>query len=277
MRIAIGVGVIAAALAGQATAAELVFRDAVARVVVIPEARSDIQVEVQQGRNGAPAVQVSRSADSVTVYGDSRTRQCNSDGDGGGWVKLRGGPRIDMDDAAVVTIRAPLSLRISGGGPVWGQVGRTENLSIDQTGCASWTIANVAGTLETELTNGASVRGGTAGTARLGATNGGAVRIVQAGKLDARATNGGAVKAGAVSGEVNANASGGGVVSIEGGATRVLTGNAHGGAVIKHGGRVGELSIAANGGSSIKVAQASHVLTSSRDTGSVVSVGDGAD
>lgn len=278
MRVQLGVGaaLFAMAVAGQAAAAELVFRDVVARVVVIPEARSDIQVEVSPGRDGAPTVRVARSGDTVTVSGGSRVRQCNFDGDGSGWIRLSNGPRVDMQDAASVTVRAPRDVRISGGGAILGSIGRSQTLSIEQSGCANWTAADVAGVFQAEISNGANLRAGAAPTARLTATNGGAVRVVRAERLEAIATNGGHVKASAAPGVVSATATGGGVVSIDGGATRSLTGVATGGGSIRHKGRVGELDANATGGAVIRVEHAGRVLSRSARGGSSVVINDSA-
>jgi hypothetical protein len=277
MRALLGTGAaaLALAMAGQAAAAELVFDETVARVVVIPEARADIQVEVRPGRNGAPALRVVRIGDRVSVSGGSRVRQCNFDGDSG-WIKLKGGPRIDMDDAAYVTVRAPRDVRISGGGAILGSIGRSQTLRLDQSGCANWTAADVSGDLHAALSNGASLKAGAARTAHLTATNGGAVRVVRAERLEATAVGGGVVKAN-TAGVVVATATGGGMVSIEGGASRSLAGTAAGGGHIRHNGRVGELDADASGGAVIRVAQAGRVLSRSARGGSSVVVNDSAD
>ena len=278
MRVLLGTGAaaLAVAMAGQSAAAELVLDDAVARVVVIPEARADIQVEVAPGRNGAPAVRVSRSGDTVTVSGGSRIKMCNFDQDGESWLMLKGGDRIEMDDIASVTVRAPRDVRISGGGgAILGSIGRSQTLNIEQSGCANWTAADVAGPLTAEMSAGANLRAGSTPSARLSADSGGAVRVVRADRLEATATAGGAVKA-VSAGVVEATATGGGVVSIDGGSSRSLTGTATGGAHIRHKGQVGELEANASGGAVIRVAHASRVLSSSSHGGSSVVINDSA-
>jgi hypothetical protein len=258
------------AMAGHASAAELVIRDIVARVVVIPEARADIQVDVQPGRGDAPPVQVSRSGDVVTLSGSARVRSCNF-GDGGLWVKINHGPKISIDDAAVVTVRAPRSVRISGGGAVVGSIGRSQDLSLDQDGCANWTAADIAGTLDVSVSNGAHLGAGAVPSARLRADNGGHVRIVSAGSLDAKATNGGHAAAGSVPGAIMAVATDGGLVSIEGGSSRSLSGEAHDGGSIRHKGNAGDVRAEATDGAVIRVEHAGRVLSSySANAGSVI-------
>jgi hypothetical protein len=175
-----GAAALAAAIAGEASAAELVLDQAVARVVVIPEARADIEVSLTPGRNDSPQVRVSRSGDRVTLSSGTKVRMCNFDGDDdgdgqrGGWIMLgRNGPRIDMDDFASVTVRAPRDVRISGGGgAVLGSIGRSQTLSIAQSGCASWTAADVAGGLSAEMSTGANLRAGATQRAGRGAGDG---------------------------------------------------------------------------------------------------------
>jgi hypothetical protein len=273
MRIQLGAaaGVLAAALAGQAGAAELMFHDVVARVIVIPEARPDIQVEVRQGSERAPVVSVTRSGDDVTLSGRLNMQQCNFDDEGRGWIRARGGPRLDFDEVAYVTVRTPRSVSISGGGAILGSIGRSQELSLSQDGCANWTAADVAGALQAELSNGANLRAGAVSSARLRADNGGAVRIVRADRLDARATNGGHVAAGAIPGLVTAVATDGGMVSIDGGASRGLSAEAHDGGAVRHKGRVGELRATATDGAMINVEHAARVVSSyASDAGSVI-------
>ena len=53
---------------------EVEIRNAVARVAVIAEDRTDIAVEVEQGSSGLPAIQVSRVGNEVRIDGGLRRR-----------------------------------------------------------------------------------------------------------------------------------------------------------------------------------------------------------
>ena len=59
----------ALAFAGAAQAAEVEIRDAGARVVVIPEDRSDIAVEIEQGTAGLARLTVTRRGSDVIIDG----------------------------------------------------------------------------------------------------------------------------------------------------------------------------------------------------------------
>ena len=62
------------ALAGAANAAEVEIEHAVARVIVIPEDRADIGLEISQGSSGLPALEVRRRGDNVEIRGGLRRR-----------------------------------------------------------------------------------------------------------------------------------------------------------------------------------------------------------
>jgi hypothetical protein len=66
--------------AGAAGAQELEIENAAARVVVIPEARSDVQVSVTPGRVGLPQLQIQRTRAGVEIDGGLRRRieGCNT-------------------------------------------------------------------------------------------------------------------------------------------------------------------------------------------------------
>jgi hypothetical protein len=75
----------AAALAGGAQAQELEIEHAAARVVVIPEARGDVQVVITGGAANLPELEVRRRGSSVEIDGGLRNRvlSCNRDGRSG--------------------------------------------------------------------------------------------------------------------------------------------------------------------------------------------------
>jgi hypothetical protein len=45
-----------------------------------------------------------------------------------------------------VVIHTPRDVKVSAGGAVFGSVGRSATLDLDNAGCGDWTIANVEGT-----------------------------------------------------------------------------------------------------------------------------------
>ena len=108
-----------------ASAAGIEFKDAVARVTVIPEARSDVAVSIVKNDAHHP-LQVSTGLDGRTIVdGGYRNglfggiSSCNSVG-GHPFVHVRGVGVIGWDDMAQVVVRVPLDAHVAGGGAVSG-------------------------------------------------------------------------------------------------------------------------------------------------------------
>jgi hypothetical protein len=263
----------AAASAGAAGAQEVRMDGVVARVVVIPENRANLEVNVQPGAAGLPTVQVRREGQRIVLEGGQDVNRCNTN-NGVTTVRTRGGQGIALSEAPLVTIRAPRSVSISTRrGAVQGQVGPAQNLSLSSGGCSNWRLADVAGDLQLSLSGGARATGGRAGGARLKASGGGsieigAVRALEAdasgggrlqvagvnGPLNADASGGGVIRVAAVSGPITADASGGGGLDIAGGRSGLLQARASGGGWVDHDGVAAGLSASASGGGRIKVA-----------------------
>src|SRR5690606_16944432 len=120
------------AFAGAASAAEVEIEHAVARVIVIPENRTDIGVEISQGSSGLPALEVRRRGDHVEIRGGlrRRIRSCSGQSDGatqpgeGATVRVRGHGDIDMAQAPLIVVRTPMDVEVDAGGAVFGAIGR---------------------------------------------------------------------------------------------------------------------------------------------------------
>ena len=265
-------GAAALALAGGAQAAELTLDGVVARVNIVPQARSDIQVQVQPGRAGLP-VTVQRTGQGVTVRGGYTANNCRSDG-ADMRVRVRGHGEYRIADAPTITAYVPRSVAVSKrGGAVLGSIGPTQDLTFEAGGCSRFTIADVAGTLELEQSGGASVQAGSARIANLEASGGGAISLRSAGRLDVEASGGGAVNVASVSGPVDAEGSGGGVVRIRAGRASPLKAEASGGGVVDFDGVAANLDAEASGGGVVRVAQATGSISRSSSGGGHVSVG----
>jgi hypothetical protein len=276
MRAALLIGAAAAAVAGGAQAAEVFLDGVVARVVVIPENRADILVDVRSGSAPVPQLRVRREGPRTVVEGGLEVNQCRGDQQNR-TVRTREGREFLMAAAPLVTIRAPLDVTINTRkGAVQGEVGPTRNLSLASGGCSTWRVADVAGSLQLQQSGGARATAGRARTARLTASGGGSiqagavgelraeasgggrVRVVSvAGPLDADASGGGVIRADSAAGQVTAEASGGGGVDVGGGRSGALQARASGGGWVDHGGSAGSLSAQASGGGWVKVAAVS--------------------
>ncbi|MGH6971993.1 MAG: GIN domain-containing protein, partial [Caulobacteraceae bacterium] len=126
-------GALAAALvslaAGAASAAPaLEIRDAVVRVVVVPEARSDIRVDVVKANPALP-LRVWTFMGRTYVEGTLRSRPHRCGGTAADPVAyVAGMGQVSADAMPQIVVHMPMAVRVSAGGPVWGQVGRSGSL-----------------------------------------------------------------------------------------------------------------------------------------------------
>ena len=272
MRASLLVGAAVAAVGGTAQAQDVMFDGVIARVVVIPESRADVAVDVRPGGAALP-IRVRREGARTVLEGGLEVDRCRGDG-AGRTVRIRNGRELPMSAAPLVTIRAPRSLSISTRkGAVHGEVGPTQNLSVSSGGCSTWRVADVAGNLQLQQGGGAravagrarvarfsasgggSIQAGPVGELQAGASGGGDLRVLSvAGPLTADASGGGVIRIDSVSGPITAEASGGGGVGVAGGRSGALQARASGGGWVRHGGTAGGLSARASGGGSVRVA-----------------------
>jgi len=177
-----GLALASLAVAGATQAAEVEVRDAVARVVVVPEARQDIRVDILSTNPSLP-LQVRTDGDDVVVDGDldRDIRSCRTRG-GRPSVTVAGVGDVAYDDMPQVVIRTPLNADVSVGGAVFGSVGRSQSLTFANAGCGDWTIANVAGKLSLSQAGSGDLLGGGAGETDL--------RVAGSGDLSLRQVRG---------------------------------------------------------------------------------------
>ena len=217
------------AVAGAASAGEVEIRDAVARVVVIPEAgRTRIDVEIVPGGANLPALQVTRRGDDVRIDGDlrRRIRNCRGSGDGhfgptevpaGVTVDVRGHGQVRVADAPLVTIRTPMDARINAGGAIWGAIGRADRVELGAGGCGDWTVGNVGGDLSISVGGSGDVRAGAAQDLEVAVGGSGDVRTGAVRGLDVSIGGSGDVSVASIDGPADVAIGGSGDVVIRGG------------------------------------------------------------
>ena len=193
----------ALALAGVAHAGEVEIRDAVARVVVIPEDRTDIAVEIEHGSSTLDRLTVTRRGSDIIIDGGlsgSAVRNCTSGpanarqpGEGAR-VEVRGHGTINVSDAPLVVVRTPRDVDVDAGrsggrsrllgivrggsgGAVFGSIGRgASSIELGNRGCGDWTVANTDGDLDISNSGSGTIRAGTSRTLDLAIGGSGAVR-----------------------------------------------------------------------------------------------------
>jgi hypothetical protein len=135
-----------------------------ARVVVIPQARSDVVASVRQAA-GAEPLQVRREGAALVVSDGSAPR--------GGRC-----PAKPAGEGPVVTVHAPMDVDIWSNGAIRGEVGPAAALRLASGGCGVWRAASARGPAELFQAGGGSIRLGQAnGPITVNVTGRGVVEI----------------------------------------------------------------------------------------------------
>ncbi|MBU1323731.1 MAG: DUF2807 domain-containing protein [Alphaproteobacteria bacterium] len=261
------------ALAAPAVAQEVEIKDAVARVVVIVEDRTDVAVSVEAGRADLPALRVRRDGDATIVEGglsdrrfmvrNSRIRDCRSGPAGasqpgqGASVDVRGVGRVNLADAPLIIIRAPRAVKVAAGSGVYGTVGqgaREVDLSIG--GCGDWTVPNVTGDVRINIGGSGSALIGNTRELEINIGGSGEVRAGTTGGFDVNiGGSGDVVLAGATGGRGAVNIGGSGDVAVRAGRLADLEVNIAGSGDVAFDGTVGDLDVSIMGGGDVRVAE----------------------
>lgn len=252
MRLSMALTAAAAAfsMAGAASAASVDVKDAVARVTVIPENRSDIKVEIIAPNARLP-LQVRSLGDRVIVDGDldRKIRNCRGSGEAR-IVEVRGVGDIAWREMPQVVIRTPRDARVEAGGAVFGAVGRSASLTLSNAGCGDWTVANVEGQMKIRQAGSGDTRTGRAGSAQIRVAGSGNVATADiAGELDVDIAGSGDVAARSVQGPLKVSIAGSGDVTVAGGRATSMTASIAGSGDVDFRGTAGSLkaSIAGSG------------------------------
>jgi hypothetical protein len=209
---------VATLAAGAASAASVEVKDAVARVTVIPENRSDIKVEVIQANPKLP-IEVRNFGGQTIVDGGLRRsiRNCRGTGEGVR-VSVRGVGDFDWRELPQIVIHTPRDVDVDAGGAVWGSVGRAASLKLGNSGCGDWTVANVDGNMRIRQAGSGDTRTGSAGGADVGvAGSGDTVMGEIRGPLDVDIAGSGDVTAASIAGAFKVRVAGSGDVKVAGG------------------------------------------------------------
>ena len=209
----------AATLAGPALAAPSVeIRDAAARVVVIPEARSDVKVEIVNTNASLP-LYVREDGGRVIVDGHLRRRigGCSTMF-GKPTVQVRGLGQVAYDNLPQIVVRTPMDARVFAGGAVFGALGRADSVELSNAGCGDWTLANVKGLLKINEAGSGDARVGNAGELVVRVAGSGDIYAKEiAGPMTSDVAGSGDVTAESVSGPVHATIMGSGDVKVRDG------------------------------------------------------------
>lgn len=200
-----------ASTAADAAPHELQVKDAAARLIVIPEARGDVVVNVQPGR-GLPAPKVRVEGDRLVVDGGATGGRHifgihidNLNCRGRGHVRevnIPGHGWTPVENLPLITARVPLDARVGAGAAVFGEVGPSNSLKLSAAGCGDWKVADVKGALELSDAGSGDVQAGSVGYAHISLAGSGDVRLGQAGGLETAISGSGDVHAATINGPI---------------------------------------------------------------------------
>jgi hypothetical protein len=244
-------GLLAGVPGGAALAAPTVeVRDAAARIVVVPENRSDVKVEFASLNPSLP-LYVRQRGQRLIVDGRLRRRiaGCRTEF-GMTTVRVRGLGEVSIDNLPRIVAKVPLDARVAASGAVFGQVGRTETLELSNAGCGDWQVANVKGVLKLNLAGEGDTRTGTSGELIAHVAGAGDVFTNDvAGGLTVDLAGSGDVSAASINGPLHARIAGSGDVKVARGHASELTADIAGSGDVRFGGTADSVraSIAGSG------------------------------
>jgi hypothetical protein len=251
----------AAALGFAGTAAadpSVKIKDAVARVVVVPEARGDVKVEFLTTNKSLP-LNVSRNGSDVTVDGGLRRNRINGCNTvmGKTVVHVRGVGDVKWEDIPQIVVRVPMDAEVAAAGAVFGSVGRTDHLELSNAGCGDWTVANVKGKLELSQAGSGDTKAGSAGSAEINIAGSGDVKTQEiGGDLEVNIAGSGGVTAASVNGKLEANIAGSGDVTVNGGRSRSVEVSIMGSGDVDFGGEADAVEVSVAGSGDVRIAKA---------------------
>ncbi|WP_372785591.1 GIN domain-containing protein [Phenylobacterium sp.] len=214
----------AALAAGAASAASVEVKDAVARVTVVPENRTDIKVDIIQANSQLP-LEVRTFAGRTIVDGrlGRRVRGCRGSGENVS-VHVRGVGDVSWREMPQVVIHTPRDVDVDVGDAVWGSVGRSASLKLGNAGCGDWTVGNVEGAMRISQAGSGDTRAGSAAEAKIRVAGSGdtAVGDIRGG-LDVDIAGSGDVTVASVSGPLDVHVAGSGDVKVAAGHTPTLS------------------------------------------------------
>jgi len=242
------------AAAGAASAASVAVKDAVARVTVIPETRSDVKVEIIATN---PKLQLKiRSFGGRTIVDgdlDHKIRECHGIGERAS-VHVRGVGEVGWAEMPQIVIRTPREVDIDTGGAVWGMIGRSASLNLGNAGCGDWTVGNVEGRMRISQAGSGDTHAGSAGEAKVRVAGSGDTQLAEVkGGLEVDIAGSGDVTVVSVAGPTEVHVAGSGDVRVAGGKASALDIAVAGSGDVRFGGTAGNLKARIMGSGDVHV------------------------
>jgi hypothetical protein len=233
-------------------------KDAVARVEVIPEARTDVKVEFLTTNQSLP-LQIRQNGSTVTIDGELRRNRINGCNTvmGKRVVHVRGVGDVKWEDIPQVVVRVPMNAEVGAAGAVFGNVGRTDSLELSNAGCGDWTVANVKGKFELNQAGSGDTKAGSAGSAEINIAGSGDVNSQAiGGNLEVNIAGSGGVTAASVNGKFEANIAGSGDITISGGRSQSVEVSIMGSGDVVFDGEAANVDVSVAGSGDVRIAKA---------------------
>ena len=251
--LAMGAGLLTA---GAACAAPTVQIDhAVVRVIVSPEPRAYIKVDIVKTNPRLP-LRVWTFLGQTHVDGGfaaNNVRDCRGPATQPS-VYVFGVGEVNADAMPQIVIHTPMDARVSAGGAVFGQVGRSASLDLANAGCGAWQVGNVRGKLKISVAGSGEVRAGQAGEAELMAAGSGAIMTREvAGPVAAMDVGSGDIEVASVHGPLNARIAGAGHVRVAAGHASAMKASIAGSGDIVLAGVADSLKVSVVGSGGVRV------------------------
>jgi hypothetical protein len=232
-------------------------KDAVVRVVVIPEARGDVKVEFLTTNQSLP-LEIRQAGGTVTVDGGLRRNRINGCNTvmGKTVVHVRGVGDVKWDDIPQIVVRMPMDAEVGAAGAVFGSVGRSDHLELSNAGCGDWTVANVRGKLELSQAGSGDTKAGSAGSAEINIAGSGDVSTQEiGGDLEVNIAGSGGVSSASINGKLEANIAGSGDVTVRGGRSRSVEVSIMGSGDVTFDGEAQDVEVSVAGSGDVRIAK----------------------
>ena len=235
--------------------------DAAARMVVIPEARRDVDVRITPGDARLPTLRPSLEGGRVRIDGGlaRRIRGCGIYGANWGRaaeprVRIEGLGEVPRSALPLVTVRVPLDAAVGASGAVWGEVGPSDSLDLAHGGCGDWTVAPVRGAFNLSVVGSGDTRARTAGSLHLAVNGSGDLAMDAVRLADIAIRGSGDAHIGRIDGPLTTSTAGSGDIRIDGGRAPNMAVRVAGSGDVVFGGAAGALSAQVAGSGDVHVA-----------------------
>jgi len=259
--LAMGAGLLTSGAA--CAAPEVQIDHAVVRVIVSPEPRTDIKVDIVRTNPRLP-LRVWTFLGQTHVEGGfaaNHVRDCRGPASQPS-VYVEGVGPVGADAMPQIVIHTPMDARVHAGGAVFGQVGRSASLDLSNAGCGAWQVGNVRGKLKISVAGSGEVRAGQAGEAELMAAGSGAILTREvAGPVAAMNVGSGDIEVASVRGPLNARIAGAGHVRVAAGHASVMQASIAGSGDIALAGVADSLKASVVGSGDVRVGRVTGQVT----------------